>query len=411
MTPKEKLLLVSSKASIKYEELDANDINVIINGSKYDFAANEDGTPTSRAVKDKYANDLKRSHYKNLLSNHFENLVILSGAGTSVGWGGKTMRELWDAVQAELTNSVLENFCKAIGFIDESESLSTLKEVQKDLEKLLSRAHGAKDFVKVYKESPIDISTLVSKAEKVIQTKCKLQLIDSSPHEQFLNKITNRRLKDPRVKLFTLNYDTLFEQAAVKGNLTVIDGFSFANPRTLSGRNFDYDVVYRGNNRIKDEESFIPKVFHLYKLHGSVDWEMRVDNVVVNEATNSPLMVFPRDNKYENSYDQPYFEMMSRFQQNLRNDNVLLICIGFSFSDKHILSAIKEAVSQNPSFRLLIIIRTIRSNDGLNWFIEKTKTHHNIMIVAEEFKDFVHTYPYSLIYSEPSSLENEAKTI
>lgn len=276
-----------------------------------------------------------------------------------------------------------------------AKKFSTLKNEEKDLEKLLSRANIAIDFVKEFDKKPIDINKLISDAEIVIHENCKLILKQDAPHELFLNKVTNRKLKDPRVKIFTLNYDTLFEQAAIKGGFTVIDGFSFSSPRTLSGRNFDYDIIYRENSRIKEEESFVPKVFHLYKPHGSINWELSssTEKIVINEDTKSPLMIFPKDSKYENSYEQPFFEMMSRFQQNLRKENVLLICIGFSFGDKHIVTAIKEAVAQNSSFRLLIINRTIRDNEVMKWFIERAKTQQNVIIAADEFKDFTQNYP------------------
>ena len=54
-------------------------------------------------------------------------------------------------------------------------------------------------------------------------------------------------------------------------------------------------------------------------------------------------MIYPKDSKYESSYEQPFFEMMARFQQSLRKENVMLVCIGFSFNDKHIVTVIQEA--------------------------------------------------------------------
>jgi phosphoribosylformylglycinamidine (FGAM) synthase-like amidotransferase family enzyme len=45
-----------------------------------------------------------------------------------------------------------------------------------------------------------------------------------------------------------------------------------------------------------------------------------------------------------------HISKMSSFQQNLRNDNVLLICIGFSFGDKHICTAIIRNLEQNQVF-------------------------------------------------------------
>jgi len=402
MSDHEKILLITSSQTISLTTKDS-EFDLYINGEK----AKQELTSIQRQ---EFAHTEKRSTYKSFLSSHFENLVILSGAGTSVGWGGLTMRQLWDEVEKEITPEKMALLCKAIGFVEEAVDFSKIGDSHKDLEKLLSIANIAKNFVKKYNGKDVDIEDLVKRSEKVIYEKCNIEMQDNAPHEQFLNKITNRKLKDPRTKVFTLNYDTLFEQAAIRGNFTVIDGFSFSYPRTLSGRNFDYDIVYREKSRIKEEESFVPKVFHLYKPHGSVDWTLcsKTEKIVIEKGTKEPLMIYPKDSKYENSYEQPFFEMMSRFQQNLRKDNVLLICVGFSFNDKHIVTAIKEAVTQNPSFRLLIVNRTIRDEKHMQWFIDRATKQSNITIVAEEFKDFVHHYPSSKIYSEAYPLHSQS---
>lgn len=205
-------------------------------------------------------------------------------------------------------------------------------------------------------------------------------------------------------ELDNLFEDPLFEQAARKGNYTIIDGFSFSQPRIFSGRYFDYDVVIRDGSRIKNEDNFVPRVFHLYKPHGSVDWEKTENNVFQNKAENIPvensLMIFPQENKYEHSYEQPFFEMMTRFQTALRLKNTTLVVIGFSFGDKHILSMINEALEQNPSFQLIIINYRnagIYENDT---FYKEAEKRGNIIIVNETFADFVDAYPDIKIYDQ-----------
>ena len=206
--------------------------------------------------------------------------------------------------------------------------------------------------------------------------------------------------------MFTLNYDLLFEYASEEINAVMIDGFSFTNPRTFSGRFFDYDIVQREGSKLQEEDNFIHRVFHLHKLHGSLNWERKENKVIVNEKPTIPLMVYPRDLKYEDSYEQPFFEMMTRFQRNLRiNNDTLLLCIGYSFNDKHINSAIEEALDQNPSFRLAIIDPSFDSDSASESLKKIKKTalkSERIILISETFCDFADNFPEIKTYdNEP----------
>lgn len=113
--------------------------------------------------------------------------------------------------------------------------------------------------------------------EKKIADACRLKLdVTNKHHQDFIRKLTARKPSEARVQLYTTNYDTLFEQAAQKMNYTIIDGFSFSYPRIFNGANFNHDIVFREHTRVKQEESFIPNVIQLFKLHGSIDWEKQV---------------------------------------------------------------------------------------------------------------------------------------
>ena len=339
-----------------------------------------------------YAQATKRKKYAKTLNHQFENLVLLTGAGSSIGWGcdgklGKSMVDLWDGVETLLTPELFQQFLEFILYNDRWSD----GEIVKNLEKVLSMATPAIPYIN---SETIDLNGLVNRIKEYIKEACKLTLPDDAPHSLLLNKMTKRKVTLPRFKLFTLNYDTMFEQAASKNNFTVIDGFSFGMPRVFSGRNFDYDIVSRNQSRVKEEDNFIEKVFHLYKLHGSVNWEKNENKIYQRDNLESPLMIYPHQSKYESSYEQPYFEMMSRFQNSLRKENVFLITIGFSFGDKHIVTSIIEALEQNPSFQLMIINRSIdENNENLKPFIEAAKRYSNITIIAETFEDFAYNYP------------------
>lgn len=387
-----KFILLNNKSSVAYDDNDTTDIKVYIDGKLHDFA----GSTENRID---YAVATKRNKYVQALNNQFENLLLLTGAGSSIGWGkdgkfGKSMADLWDDAEKLLPGSVFGKLLKKINYNDQWPDGSIVK----NLEKVLSMATPAIPYVP---KKDIDIEDCVIKIKDLIKVACQLNLPDNSPHILLLNKITKRKVTLPRFKLFTLNYDCLFEQAAYDSNFVVIDGFSFSQPRIFSGRNFDFDIISRNQSRVKEEDNFIQKVFHLYKLHGSVNWERQRDKIVQQNKVDNPLMIYPNQSKYESSYEQPYFEMMSRFQANLRMENIFLITIGFSFGDKHIVTAIIEALEQNPSFQLMIINRSIdETNENLKPFIEAAKKYSNISIVSETFEDFARNYPDLKSYNQ-----------
>ena len=234
-----------------------------------------------------------------------------------------------------------------------------------------------------------------------IKELCTLKIHEEHPHKLFLNKIISRRKSHNRVKLFTTNYDTLFEQAAQKEGIIVIDGFSYTFPRTFNSFYFDYDFIRRDESNLMNEPDYVEKVVQLYKLHGSVDWEKNQKNEIIKkENTEKPLMIYPRRDKYEQSYEAPYFEMFSRFQFELRKRNTLLITIGFSFNDKHIRTMVENALINNPDFNILIVDYDI-NNESFDFFKQRAiNGYENIMLYETTFQGFANIYMKEEAYSE-----------
>lgn len=382
-------IYINGHSSVAVEKDNDQVIRVFIDGKEHEF------DNTDKSDKGEYAIQTKRNKYRRFLEHQFENLVILTGAGSSKDVGGKLLTELWDEASLLLGEEKLNKLCQLSHYYDKTPGTDFYV---KNLEKLLSLANAAKEYVT---DDEVDLKECINKIQSLIKEKCELKLPDNSPHEIFLEKITKRKVTLPRAKIFTLNYDTLFEQASRRKNFTVIDGFSFSFPRHFSGRNFDYDVVLRDKSRIKEEDNFITRVFHLYKPHGSVDWERSADGTIKqSEKADNALMIYPKDSKYENSYEQPFFEMMSRFHQNLRKENVVLLCIGFSFSDKHIVTAVMEALAQNPSFQLVVVNKGIDMTENFKWLFDLSKKHSSIVLIDEIFENFAEYYPDLKSYNQ-----------
>lgn len=381
-----KEILIGRGKTVSYD-----DQAVYINGKKMTSEAQ-----TKEDAKKEQIEKEKQDFYNTFFRQFFKHIVVLAAAGTSLDNGphkGKTRDGLWESGR-----NVIKQLYKELSPCNEK-----LKRIakDKDIEALLSHVLLVE---KVDEAKTSQLKPLREQLERIIRGACQLTLdMTNAPHKTFLDKITARKASEPRVQLFTTNYDTLFEQAAQKGGYAVIDGFSFTSPRTFSGRYFDYDIVQRERTRLKDEESFVSKVFHLYKMHGSLTWEKTEQGMVQQvNSTESPLIVYPASDKYESSYEQPYFEMMSRFQQALRRENTLLIVIGFGFRDKHIQNVILEAVNQNPSFQLVIVNyngnETI-DREELKEYFDGNEVKRNVSIVFDTFKNFTNSLPQNKTYS------------
>lgn len=398
MTANKKYILIQNDLTISYDE-DKCYIN--------EKEVQDTEEPKPSAKDNSFAK--QKSFYDTFLKRHFKNIVVLSAAGTSMDNGGsstsgKTRKSLWKHCENEI-NSIKSK----IAGIETKDFF-----INQDIEGLLSYIILYEKLNGELKNGP-DI--IREKLESKIAEACNLKLQKQSPHIEFLNKVTARKSSDPRVQLFTTNYDLLFETAANQAGFVVIDGFSFTHPRKFSGRYFDLDIVNREKTRIKQEESFVSKVFHLYKLHGSLNWFNSGDEIVQQDTPTKPLIIYPASEKYESSYEQPYFEMMSRFQQALRKENTLLIVIGFGFQDKHIQNAISEAVDQNPSFQLVIVNYSGSDDDGIGleslkpFFIDfdNKQIKRNVSVVYSSFSSFTKNYPSNSTYIEQSKeIKNES---
>lgn len=269
-------------------------------------------------------------------------------------------------------------YCKKnIADFDKITKLVNHSKDDENLELLLSKLGTKRDsyLLNLPQESSETIDKYINDIEVEIVKLCTIDLLQSNglPHTDFLKKLIKARKKtDPRLKIFSLNYDCVWEQAADYSGSVVIDGFSLSQKREFKGENYDLDIVIRENSRVHNEENFYENVFHLYKLHGSIDWYDNKETIIKREVApidetvspsenQRPVLIYPNYSKFESTYKIPFFEMISRFQMNLRKQNTCLIIIGYSFNDDHINRIIQEAVKSNVNLETLIINPTIEN--------------------------------------------------
>ncbi|MCU09115.1 SIR2 family protein [Listeria monocytogenes] len=370
--------------------IEADEYSVTVNGRKVTKEEKKD-TETWMELAFRLREEALQKHLK----RQYENTVVLTGAGSSYGIGigkkkGKLMSGLWEEAVTRISYDKLKDFCNKINFSG-LQPLGTTT----DIEKLLTHAQL---FHHVTEDK--EVNEIINSLKKMVKDNCTLELSHESPHRMFLKKLVSKKIKYARPKIFTLNYDTLFEQAAEKSGFMVIDGFSFNYPRTFKGTNFDLDVVSRITNKNVLEDNYVPNVIHVYKPHGSINWEMQDDRIIIGEGTKESLMIYPSSNKYESSYQQPFFEMMSRFQQETRSKNTLLIIVGYSFGDAHINAMIYEALNVNSSITVVFVAPDAHEESKYTRLKKEINQNGNIILTSQTFNEFVKSYPYSEIYSQ-----------
>lgn len=327
-----------------------------------------------------------------LASLQMQNLVVLTGCGTSLSVGGPSMKDLWDAAIGKAPTSAAAKVAKVINY--------DLKTPSPNIEDFLSRCDA---YLQINDDR--DVKTFVDDCKKVILEKCTafLDIKNLDGHKTFLHRLSRRRVRDPRLKVFTANYDLCFERAAGDLGLVAVDGFSFTQPRYYDPRFFGYDIVRRPHAS-EDQGSYLEGVFHIYKLHGSVNWARHKDGRI--EEKQKPLpdevcLIYPARGKYQQSFLQPHLEIVSQYFAALREPNTCLIVAGFGFNDDHLSEPVLSAVRSNPHLRLIIDDNSAKDrikgngNPSRYWneFLELSKKGEDIWFINASFPDFTRLIP------------------
>jgi hypothetical protein len=281
------------------------------------------------------------------------NLLVLTGSGSSLAAKNGAdkpqpvgMSDLWTAVKAKVGDGTFERIC----------ALFPNAPVNGNIEKLMTLC---KLYLELNQTSEAEetkaVAAFVKDAEEAILT--KMDFVDASTgldaHVAVIQKVGRRGMRKPRARFFTTNYDLCFEEAARRHRFTIIDGFSHALDQTYDRANFDFDIVRREQG--KDAPDYIENVFHLYKLHGSVDWR-RIDSEIYrsNGPQGDPILIYPRSSKYQESFEAPYLDMIGALQASLREPDTALLISGFGFNDDHLSRPILAAMEANMSMRLVV---------------------------------------------------------
>ncbi|MDX0584691.1 hypothetical protein GOD01_17535 [Sinorhizobium medicae] len=331
-----------------------------------------------------------------------ENLVVLTGSGTSVSAGGKTMANLETAVFATL--EALPDLPASIKPIIEARRLAVelacidgdpigfeawLSFIANAL--IVAEAPGSPFSAVTWPSTPAptatDLRWFVDRLRMAIFAECALSLADTGPAASpaaiapqlaFLSKLVARDSNLGRTHLFTLNYDTLFEQALELLGIQYFDGFTGRAAARFDPSVYGLDIYYPGEvteGRVRRFDKFL----HLYKLHGSIHWfekgsEMRARHpdlvpfqtyasltpaqkasALIGLAGKTPSVgILPTANKFAQTLTMPYAHLFRSLQVRLGIPQTFLLVLGYGFGDDHVSRIIENAL-MNPSLVMLVI--------------------------------------------------------
>lgn len=221
-------------------------------------------------------------------------------------------------------------------------------------------------------DPPVDLQSAVieeclRRATSALTFLCRLPA-EGATHAGFaaykglLRKVLTRPLNLKRANIFTLNYDTLVEQAADAEGVVTVDGFVGSVRRTFRPESYDHDLYFPAETT-EGRVHRLDRVLHLYKLHGSVTWtaeEPSWENPYGIRAhaeempDDQPVLIYPTPAKWGKALGMPYAELLRRFSAAVVRPQSVLFVLGYGFGDEHICAIVRQALAI-PSFTLVIV--------------------------------------------------------
>jgi hypothetical protein len=205
-----------------------------------------------------------------------------------------------------------------------------------------------------------------------------------------------------QANIFTTNYDMFLEHAAsLLPAIILNDGFdrsSGLHSAFMFAPERYFDRTYR-SGPIYGHQIEIPTI-NLIKVHGSLSWRKRSDTIAFDPKPVPPLsalqkvdaaqvstflekhfLILPNLKKFQSTLvERVYYDLLRMFSKAMDQQNVVLMCFGFSFSDEHILDITRRAL-RNPTAQLIIFSHDEASSTV---YQERFAKQRNVTVIAPD---------------------------
>lgn len=314
-------------------------------------------------------------------SLRMDNVCILTGNGSSIYAGTKDTttfscynyfdmtnsneKIIYDSAVASSIEKVLNNLIVLLNYyslIKNNEMMDLILIKIKEIED---------DFI-INNVEAIDYNTLTF--HEIIARKCKKM--------EILNKLS----------IYTLNYDLAFEYTFDKLGIDYNNGFSGFINRTFDGSGLE--------NR--------KNIANVVKLHGSLNWYIDDNGYDIKERQpnfddgciiheEKPYLIYPTSNKFIDSQNYPFSELLRNFMMNVTSKKTVLFIIGYKYEDTHVNDALRKALL-NPNI-IIYAFNYKASNSFLDELKALSKIDERIHYFDEPFISDFRTFANYLMPS------------
>jgi|TARA_B110000908_G_C10148636_1_gene400269 hypothetical protein len=245
--------------------------------------------------------------------------LIVWGSGATISFGLPSMLSLNEALKKEITDFDISN-----NNLEDELGKEKYQEKLPQIKKTIWNEVSNADILvlkKIIANKTNDFNGIKLLIEKCIEA-----------HPKVLNIVTT-------------NYDRVLEHLLAYQCIDFTDGFE---GKTLS--------IFNETN-FKDAN-----IVNLVKVHGSLNWfnvNGEIRYLSSETATEMPQIVVPSKNKFEETYNLPYRELIQK-SDILINNALSFLVVGFGFNDKHLTPRIEANIKKG--IPLVLITKEISTN-------------------------------------------------
>jgi len=210
--------------------------------------------------------------------------------------------------------------------------------------------------------------------------------------KRFLISFSSRTATRDRLHIFTTNYDRFIEYSLDSAGIYTLDRFVGKLNPTMRMHKMELDYHYNPPG-IRGEPRYVEGVVRYTKLHGSLDWRFRENEIhrepmpfgedLHDDAMKDPFatnVIYPNSSKGIDTAYFPYSELFRDFSTATCRPNSVLVTYGYGFGDSHINNIIFDMMNI-PSTHLVIISFDV-AEGRIQKFIEKCNQSQLTLLVG-----------------------------